>query len=313
MSEDLPAASDLQSEINHWLEYLRLVRRYSVHTLAAYRGDLGQFLLFLSGYQGQICSVRTFDELSVVDLRAFMAHRRKEGAENRTLARSLASLRSFARHLERRKLADGTVFTLIKPPKQRRSLPKPVSIDVARQLTMVDCRLGEERPDWVLARDAAVIGMLYGSGLRISEALNLNRIDAPVGDADQLLINGKGGKVRYTPIIEPVRRGVERYLELCPLALPMDGPLFVGVKGKRLSPRIIQLVIARLRVAFNLDEKATPHALRHSFATHLLARGGDLRAIQELLGHTSLSTTQIYTAVDSSRLLAAWKDAHPRA
>lgn len=313
MGKTLPVSTELAAEISSWLENLSLVRRYSDHTVKAYQRDLGQFLSFLSLHLGQVCDVNTLAAVSLIDLRSFLAHKRKQGSENRSLARSLASLRSFARHLERRELADTSVYALVRPPKQRRSLPKPIAIDRAKELAETDCRAGDTRPEWVLARDAAALGLLYGAGLRISEALALNRCDAPTGTQDQLAITGKGGKTRHVPIIKPVKQCLENYLALCPMFLEPQGPLFVGVKGKRLSPRILQLVIARMRTAMGLDSSATPHALRHSFATHLLERGGDLRAIQELLGHASLSTTQIYTAIDSTRLMNAWKEAHPRA
>ena len=174
-------------------------------------------------------------------------------------------------------------------------------------------RDGEARDPWILARDAAVLALLYGAGLRISEALSIRRRDAPIGGLDSLTIVGKGQKTRSAPVIAPVRAAVENYLSLCPYALKPEGPLFVGAKGGPLSPRIIQLTVERLRGALGLPDSATPHALRHSFATHLLGRGGDLRTIQELLGHASLSTTQIYTAVDAARLMEAYRAAHPRA
>ena len=180
-------------------------------------------------------------------------------------------------------------------------------------MTSVAAREGEAREPWVLARDAAVLALLYGAGLRISEALSIRRADAPIGEVDAITVVGKGQKTRSAPIIAPVRSAVEDYLALCPYRLKPDGPLFVGVKGGRLSPRIVQFAMARMRGALGLPDTATPHALRHSFATHLLARGGDLRTIQDLLGHASLSTTQVYTGVDSARLLAAYRAAHPRA
>jgi integrase/recombinase XerC len=180
-------------------------------------------------------------------------------------------------------------------------------------MARTDTRAGDPREPWILARDAAVLALLYGAGLRIAEALGISREDAPIGNADSVSVVGKGGKMRSVPVIEPVRRAVEGYIELCPYPLPGKGPLFVGARGGPLSPRIIQLAVAGLRGALGLPETATPHALRHSFATHLLARGGELRAIQELLGHASLSTTQIYTQVDSARLMAAYDSAHPRA
>ncbi len=180
-------------------------------------------------------------------------------------------------------------------------------------MTTTALREGEAREPWVLARDAAVLALCYGAGLRISEALSISFADAPIGETDAVTIVGKGEKTRSAPIIPPVRTAIEDYLSLCPYALKPAGPLFVGAKGGPLSPRIVQLAMARMRGALGLPDDATPHALRHSFATHLLARGGDLRTIQDLLGHASLSTTQVYTGVDSARLLAAYRSAHPRA
>ena len=255
----------------------------------------------------------TFAQLAPADLRAFMAHRRRDGVESRSLSRNLAGLRSFARHLEREDCGKAAVFSAVRSPKIARRLPKPIPVEAAREMTDPATRLGEERADWVLARDAAVLALLYGAGLRIGEALGLTRAEAPVAGRDSLTVTGKGRKTRIVPIIQPIGRAVANYLALCPVALPDDGPLFVGVRGGPLSPRIIQLAVEQLRGGLGLPASATPHALRHSFATHLLGRGGDLRAIQELLGHASLSTTQVYTAVDSRRLIAAYRAAHPRA
>ena len=201
----------------------------------------------------------------------------------------------------------------LRSPKAPRRLPKALPAQSARALVDEDSRAGDARPDWILARDSAVLGLLYGAGLRISEALSIKRQDAPTGEMDIVTVTGKGGKVRSVPVIAPVQRAIARYLSLCPWPLPASGPLFVGAKGGALSPRIIQLAVAELRGALGLPETATPHALRHSFATHLLGKGGDLRTIQELLGHASLSTTQIYTAINSARLLEAYRGAHPRA
>ncbi len=227
--------------------------------------------------------------------------------------RQLAALRSFARHLEAQGHGTASAFGAIRSPKVAKGLPKPVSAAAALAMTDAATRAGEAREPWILARDAAVIALLYGSGLRIAEALGIACEDAPVGEADSVTVLGKGGKMRSVPVIAPVRRAIESYLALCPYHLPAKGPLFVGQKGGPLSPRIIQYAVEGLRGALGLDAKATPHALRHSFATHLLSRGGELRAIQELLGHASLSTTQIYTQVDAARLMAAYDAAHPRA
>jgi integrase/recombinase XerC len=199
-------------------------------------------------------------------------------------------------------------------PKAPRTLPKPLTIDTAKRIADADLRAGENREPWMLARDAAVLALLYGSGLRISEALGLKRADMPApGQGDAVTVTGKGNKQRMVPVLPQVTQLIAGYVALCPRELPADGPLFIGARGGPLSPRIVQLAMERLRGALSLPDSATPHALRHSFASHLLARGGDLRAIQELLGHASLSTTQIYTAVDTERLLEVYRTAHPRA
>ncbi len=308
-----PAAEDLLLEARAWLSHLAAERRMSPKTVEAYRRDLRQFLSFLAEHHGAFADLETFSALAQADIRAFMAQRRAAGVESRSLLRALAGLRSFARHLEREGKGKAAVFSSVRTPKLARRLPKPVPIDAAKDLTDPATREGESRAPWVLARDAAVIALLYGAGLRISEALGLTRAEAPIGTSDSLTVTGKGQKTRMVPVIAPIRRAVESYLALCPYALAPTGPLFVGTRGGPLSPRLIQLAVERMRGALGLPSTATPHALRHSFATHLLSRGGDLRTIQELLGHASLSTTQVYTAVDSTRLIEAYRSAHPRA
>ena len=307
------AADDLIAQARAWLGRLASERRMSDKTVEAYRRDLRQFLDFLTEHHGEPPGLAAFAALSPPDLRAFMAQRRREGVESRSLSRNLAGLRSFAHHLEREGRGQAAVFSSVRTPKVPRRLPKPVEIAAAREITDPGTRAGEARPDWVLARDAAVLALLYGAGLRIGEALGLTRAEAPTGGQDSLTVTGKGRKTRSVPIIPPIGKAITHYLALCPVALPADGPLFVGTRGGPLSPRIIQLAMEQMRGALGLPASATPHALRHSFATHLLGRGGDLRAIQELLGHASLSTTQIYTAVDSRRLIEAYRAAHPRA
>ena len=303
------AAPDLAVEARRWLAHLSGERQVAAHTLDAYARDLRQFLAFLALHNGEQPALASIAGLKTADIRAFMAARRKEGAGSRSLLRQLAGVRSFARHLEREGHAKAAVFSTVRAPKLARGLPKALTAAAAVAVTRIDSRDGDPRAPWILARDAAVLGLLYGAGLRISEALGILRRDA---GGDVLRVLGKGQKTRMVPVIAAVQRGVEAYLKLCPLPLPPDGPLFVGARGGKLSPRIIQLVVERLRGALGLPDSATPHALRHSFATHLLGRGGDLRSIQELLGHASLSTTQIYTAVDSGRLLEAYRAAHPR-
>jgi integrase/recombinase XerC len=308
-----PAAPDLAAAAAAWLRHLACERRLSERTIEAYGRDARQFLSFLERRFGAPPTIGDFTDLAPADLRAFLAQRRGEAIEARSLQRALSALKSLARHIARETGQTAAALGAMRGPKAGRRLPRPLSPPDARAMTTTSLREGEAREPWILARDAAVLALCYGAGLRISEALSIRRADAPVGETDAITIVGKGGKTRSAPIISPVRTAVEDYLSLCPYALKPAGPLFVGAKGGPLSPRIVQLAMERMRGALGLPESATPHALRHSFATHLLARGGDLRTIQDLLGHASLSTTQVYTGVDSARLLAAYRSAHPRA
>jgi integrase/recombinase XerC len=303
---------DIITATSQWLGHLAHERRLAAGTLEAYGRDTRQFFTFLAGYLGGAPKLSELNTLKPADIRAFMAERRRDGIESRTLMRQLAALRSLFRYLEREGQAIASPFSAVRSPRISRGLPKPLPPQAARALADADLRAGEDRPQWVLARDAAVLSLLYGSGLRIAEALSLRRRDAPDG-RDGLTVTGKGNKTRGVPVLPQVSKLIEDYIAICPYPLPPEGPLFVGQKGGPLSPRIIQLAMASLRGALGLPESATPHALRHSFATHLLARGGDLRTIQELLGHASLSSTQIYTAVDMNRLMASYRAAHPRA
>lgn len=308
----LPGAPDVRAAAITWLDGLATERRLSPNTVEAYRRDLRQFLAHLAK-GGTNPDIPTLIGLKPRDVRGFMAARRQDGVGGRSLMRALAGLRSFARHLDREGHGSVAALSAVRSPKVERRLPRPLPVAAAIAMASPDIRLGEDRPSWVLARDAAVLALLYGSGLRISEALGLTRRDAPVGGVDAVTVVGKGQKTRSVPAIAQVQAAVEEYLKLCPYALPPEGPLFVGAKGGPLSPRIVQLAVASMRGALGLPSTATPHALRHSFASHLLARQGDLRAIQELLGHASLATTQVYTKVDSARLLDAFDAAHPRA
>ena len=309
----LAAAPDLAAAVLDWLAALRDERRLAAKTLEAYARDVRQFLAFLSERFGAAADLADFTGLAPADLRGFLAHRRSEEIDPRSLQRALSALRSLARRLERVGAGRASAFSALRSPRAGRRLPRPLAIADAKAVSTTDVRHGEARDPWILARDAAVLALCYGAGLRISEALGIRRREAPIGEIDQLTVVGKGGKTRVAPVIAPVRAAVEAYLAQCPYALRPEGPLFVGAKGGPLSPRIVQLTMERLRGALGLPDSATPHALRHSFATHLLARGGDLRTIQELLGHASLSTTQIYTAVDTARLIEAYRSAHPRA
>lgn len=307
-------AADLKVEIARWLAHLRSERRLSPKTLEAYERDLRQCLVFLAGHWGNAVSLKKFAAIETTDVRAFMAARRADDIGGRSLMRALAGLRSFGKFLEREGKGKVGALSAIRAPKIGKSLPKPIQMVAAKQMADADIRAGEDREQWILARDAAVMALLYGSGLRISEALQLNRRDIPApGSGDVITVLGKGNKNRMVPVLNNVLTLVHDYIAICPHALAPDKPVFVGARGGPLSPRIIQLAMERLRGALGLPDSATPHALRHSFATHLLSRGGDLRAIQELLGHASLSTTQIYTGVDAERLMDVYKTAHPRA
>ena len=314
MSAQTTIAPDIAAEIGRWLAYLGSERRMSPKTLEAYERDVSQFLAFLTDHLGGSPGLKALARLTPADVRAFMASRRAGGAGSRTLMRGLAGTRSFARFLERDGKGKVGALAAIRAPKLARGLPKPLAVKDAKRITDADLRDGDTRAPWIAARDAAVLGLLYGSGLRIAEALSLTREQAPRPDTgDAITVTGKGNKARMVPVLPQVAKLIADYVALCPLDLPPNGPLFVGARGIPLLPRIVQLAMARMRGALGLPDTATPHTLRHSFATHLLARGGDLRSIQELLGHASLSTTQIYTAVDSERLLEVYATAHPRA
>jgi integrase/recombinase XerC len=304
-------APKVTAEIASWLEHLGAERRMSPKTVEAYQRDVLQFLAFLAGHLGGAPSLNELAALTPSDVRAFMAARRAAGIGSRSLMRTLAGTRAFVRFLERNGKGRVGALAAVRAPKIGKTLPRPLAVAGARAVADPDIAAGDGREPWIHARDAAVLGLLYGCGLRISEALGLKRMD--FGARDVLTVIGKGRKQRMVPLIPAVTKLIADYVALCPYDLPETGPLFVGAKGGTLSPRLVQLAMARLRGALGLPETATPHALRHSFATHLLARGGDLRSIQELLGHASLSTTQIYTEVDADRLIEAYRSAHPRA
>jgi integrase/recombinase XerC len=302
------AAEDLRAAIGLWAAWLAGERRASAHTVAAYGRDIAFFLDFLTEHLGELPSLATFGQLIPADFRAWLARRAADGAQRSSTARGLSVVRGFVRFLERRGLAVSPALSVLRAPKLPHSVPKP--------LTVPDAAATIEAPAefvvsaWQAKRDVAILTLLYGGGLRISEALGLRRSEAPRGEV--LAITGKGRKDRIVPILPAVRDAVVDYLGACPYPLPADGPLFVGVRGGPLNPRVVQRQMQNLRGLLGLPETATPHALRHSFATHLLSGGGDLRAIQELLGHASLSTTQRYTSVETERLLAVYDSAHPR-
>lgn len=292
-----------------WLASLANERRLSPLTVRAYRDDLQGFLAFCADHTNGPVTAATLAGLSVADIRAFMARRRDDGLAARSLARTLAAIRTFFRWLERQGELNNPAIRAVRTPKVVPRLPRPVG--EAQAATLMDAAGTIADEPWIAARDEAVLLLLYGCGLRIAEALALPRKAAPLPDV--LSVMGKGGKTRRVPVLPQVQAAVDRYIALCPYALAPAGPLFVGAKGKRLNPRIVQGLMQKLRGALALPESATPHALRHSFATHLMQAGGDLRTIQELLGHASLSTTQKYTAVDDAALMADYAAAHPGA
>ena len=306
----IPARADLQAAREEWLKSLSETRRLSDNTLQAYERDTRQFLQFLTGHLGEPPSLKDVSALRVADLRSFLANRRNDGAGARTLGRGLAGVRSLLRHLERRGLANAAGASAIRAPKQPKSLPKPLTTQDALKVVSTIEQLAEE--PWIAARNAAVLTLLYGCGLRISEALNLNGDALNDPNERSIVLTGKGGKSRMVPLLPVIHRAVADYRKLCPYDLSTDQPLFRGAKGGRLQQGIIQREMQKMRSALGLPDSATPHALRHSFASHLLGRGGDLRTIQELLGHASLSTTQVYTGVDTDRLLEIYDKAHPR-
>ncbi len=298
-----------QDHIDPWLAHLAKERRMSAHTLAAYERDIRRFFEFLGVHLATSVTLADLSALTLADFRAFLAWRRREAVSPRTLARLVSSVRAFFRYLERQELVENAAIHSLRSPKLPHAVPKPLAVDAAKRLT--DAPPSNTQPAWASARDLAVLTLLYGAGLRISEALGLDGKDWPADGPLRIL--GKGNKERLVPVIPPVRLAVERYVRLRPTPLTKDAPLFVGVRGGRLGARAVQKLMTHLRSALDLPPSATPHALRHSFATHLLGNGGDLRGIQELLGHASLSTTQRYTEVDTASLLEVYDKSHPRA
>ncbi len=305
----VPCKPALASAIEDWRRWLIHEKRASRHTVDAYNGDLGGFLAFLGDHLGQAPELADLESLAAADFRAWMAKRAADGASRTSIARAMSVLRGFFRWLERNGHCANHAIRAMRSPKIPQGIPKPLTVaDADLLLDSVDLLPGEP---WETQRDVALFTLLYGCGLRISEALDLNRAEAPVGDS--LTVTGKGNKQRMLPVLPVVRDAMQSYLRLCPWQAGEDGPLFLGVRGKRLNPGVAQKRLRELRLLLGLPDSVTPHALRHSFATHLLGSGGDLRAIQELLGHASLSTTQRYTAVDSESLMAVFRAAHPRA
>ncbi len=301
-----PAARDA---LEGWLAAQKALNAAAANTLTAYRTDLLSYLAFITEHFGEATGLAPLQKASTSDMRAWMAHERARGVSARSLARSLSAVKSFYRWLAEREGFDPTAVLSVRSPKFQRKLPRPLAVDAAR--AMIDTVEVQSAKDWIAARDAAVVTLLYGCGLRISEALGLTGVSVPLPES--LRIRGKGGKERMVPVLPAAREAVARYVAACPYPIEADTPLFLGARGGQLNPRLIAKVMERARMQLGLPATATPHAMRHSFATHLLAAGGDLRSIQELLGHASLSTTQAYTAVDTTRLMEVYEKTHPRA
>jgi integrase/recombinase XerC len=301
---------DLLQAIAEWQSWLQAERRASPHTVAAYGSDLLQFLDFMTEHRGGAASLADLAALAPADFRAFLASRAYESIKHSSSARALSVLRGFFRFLDRRGFAKNAALAAIRTPKLPKALPKALTVDEADETLALAPSLA--RQDWQGKRSLAILMLLYGAGLRIGEALSLTRGEAPLKPG-AINITGKGNKTRMVPILPAVAAAISEYLHACPHELKADSPLFISARGKALTARPVQAEMAKLRLMLGLDPRATPHALRHSFATHLLEADAGLREIQELLGHASLSTTQRYTAVDAARLTAVYDKAHPRA
>lgn len=299
----------LADALERWLSELTAVAGRADKTVEAYRADVVGFLEFLQVYEGDGQGVAALGKLSIRTMRAWMAQERGRGLSARSMARSLSAVKNFVKWAAEREGFDPTAVLMTRSPRFQKNLPRPLAEDAA--LLMLDTVELQSDTDWVAARDLAVVTLLYGCGLRISEALGLTAAQLPFGDSFRII--GKGGKERIVPVVPAARDAVEAYIRVCPFRIEPDAPIFRGVRGGVLNPRHIQKVMEQARAQLGLPASATPHAMRHSFATHLMNAGGDLRSIQELLGHASLSTTQAYTAVDTARLMDVYEAAHPRA
>lgn len=301
-------APALTHALASWLDHCRALNGAAENTVKAYQTDVLGFLGFMTTHRGESQGLGPLSKIAVGDMRSWMASERGRGVGARSLARQLSAVKTFYRWLSEREGFEPTAVLSTRSPKFTKKLPRPLAEDAAS--AMIDTVEMQSTEAWVAARDSAVITLLYGCGLRISEALGLTGADVPLPQV--LRITGKGGKERVVPVIDAARDAVASYLRLCPHPMEPNAPLFRGIRGGQLNPRAVQKVMERARMQLGLPATATPHALRHSFATHLLTAGGDLRSIQELLGHSSLSTTQAYTAVDTAHLMEVYNRAHPR-
>lgn len=305
----LKITEGMRDTLARWLDHERALKSASENTITAYGRDVSGWLSFLAEHEGGGFGPAQIAKLRITDMRAWMAHERSRGVAPRSLARSLSAVKTFTRWLAERDGFDATAVLSTRSPKFQKKLPRPLSPDAAKEM-LSTVEVQHDEP-WIAARNVAVVTLLYGCGLRISEALSLTGADVPLGEVIRIV--GKGNKERIVPVLPAARRAVADYVRLCPYDLTPEAPLFRGTRGGALNPRLIAKVTEAARMQLGLPSSVTPHAMRHSFATHLLNAGGDLRAIQELLGHASLSTTQAYTAVDNARLLQVYEAAHPRA
>ena len=299
----------LADALERWLKHLSGVKGRSQNTVEAYRTDVLGFLQFMQEHQGDAFGVAGLGAIGTSDIRSWMAHERGRGVAARSLARSLSAVKNFVAWMAEREGFDPSAVLMARSPRIQKKLPRPLEQTAAK--TVLETVELQSATDWVAKRDVAVVTLLYGCGLRISEALSLTGEDAVLGGTLRIL--GKGGKERIVPVIPAAQRAVAQYVDAVPFELEPGAPLFRGVRGGALNPRLIQKAMEKTRAQLGLPASATPHAMRHSFATHLLNAGGDLREIQELLGHASLSTTQAYTAVDTARLMEVYQRAHPKA
>ena len=299
----------IEDAFTNWLGNLKEVRNLSDNTLISYKHDVKSFIEFISTHTGSEVSIKYLNDMKISDFRSFLSYLRNKDISSTSIARIISSLKSFFNYLLNTNLIESTVVQSLRTPKQKKSLPRPISSELA--IETIKHAQDMEKEKWIGMRNKSILMLLYGCGLRISEALNLNFED--INENDYLIIKGKGNKERMVPLMDYVKNDIENYIHECPKNFMKDDPLFVGKRLDRLSPRIIQYVLEKIRHNLSLPETATPHALRHSFATHLLDSGGDLRTIQELLGHSSMSTTQKYTKVETEKLYDAYSKAHPLA
>tara|TARA_B100001029_G_scaffold165120_1_gene156545 strand:- start:305 stop:1222 length:918 start_codon:yes stop_codon:yes gene_type:complete len=299
----------LEKHFKSWIDNLSNVRDLSKNTVISYKNDIQKFFVFLESHLDTYPNISNLKKLEISDFRSFLSYQRNNGINSNSIARSVSSLKSFFNHLTKDRIIESSTISSLKSPKLKKSLPRPIDSKLA--IEVIRCAESMEKEKWIGLRNKSILMLLYGCGLRISEALNLNYGD--INNEDHILIKGKGGKERIVPMMKYIKKAILDYIAECPKEMDIEDALFVGKRMNRLSPRIVQYALEKIRSSLALPETATPHALRHSFATHLLDSGGDLRTIQELLGHSSLSTTQKYTKVETAKLYKAYSKSHPLA